>query len=367
MLKALRVPERAFRLVMWLVSLVFAGFLAGLGGRIIADLPRLENTLALEQFADQAQLRAVRTEIRALERDDRDRADEVDRAQLTVRAAGNAYQSARASFANWISTRNATTDPRQDPELLARTRELDALKTRQRNAESAVETLEASHLAAQQALAAHRRTEQDLLAAAGRAYQAALFWQELRVFGWRLALTLPLLVIAGWLVVRKRRSDYWPLLRGFVLFALYTFFVELVPYLPSYGGYVRSAVGVIFTALAGVYAIRGMRRFLARRQQLERQTDVQRRRALTAEEALKKIAAHVCPACERAIASADDVPADFCVHCGLRLFDRCAACGTRRNTFFRYCPTCGTPAPIAADPTPPGAATAAGVIPPTAG
>jgi hypothetical protein len=341
MFKFLRVPERAFRLAMWLVSIVFAGFLVGLGGRVIADLPRLENTLTVDQFADQAQLRTVRGNIRDLQRDARDVSDDVDRARLGQQAAANAYQAARASYSNWIATRTATTDPRQDPELLGRTRELDTLKARERDAEAAVEKLEASQLGTQQTLAARQRTERDLLDAAASAYQSALFWQQLRVFGWRLLVTLPLLVIAGWLFARKRRSEYWPLARGFVLFALYAFFVELVPYLPSYGGYVRYGVGVIVTALAGHYAIRGMRRFLARRQQLERQPDLERRHALTADQAIQKIAAHVCPACERPLIANADRPADFCVHCGLRLFGECPSCGIRRNTFFRFCPNCG--------------------------
>jgi predicted RNA-binding Zn-ribbon protein involved in translation (DUF1610 family) len=344
MFKSLFVPERLFRFAMWIVSLVFASFLIGLGGTIIRDLPRIEEPLTIEQFADQRALESARAELQRLRDVARDLDDRRAQATLTLTSVTNAYQSARAAYTNWISTRTATTDPTQDAEVIQRTRSLDALKSSEREAQIALERIEKDLLDTRQAVSARERTERQLLQNAGKAYESAVFRQEFRVFAWRLALTLPLIVVGVWLVMRKRRSDYWLLYRGFVLFALFTFFVELVPYLPSYGGYVRYAVGIILTAVGGHYIIRAMRAYLARRRVVEQQTEVERRQALTAEDALKRMSANVCPACERALMGTGDVVPDFCVHCGLKLFDRCSSCEIRRNVFFPFCPKCGTAA-----------------------
>ncbi len=348
MFKSLFVPERLFRLAMWIVSLVFASFLIGLGSTIIGDLPRIQEPLTIEQFADKNPLERTRAEIRRLRDRERDLNDREAQASLQTAAVSNAYQSARAAYSNWIATRTATTDPSQDSEVLQRTRNLDGLKASERDAQIALERIEKDLLDTRQTLAASERTERELIDRARDAYQSAMFRQEFRVFAWRLALTLPLLVVAWWLVMRKRRSEYWLLYRGFIIFAVFTFFVELVPYLPSYGGYVRYAVGIIMTAVGGHYIIRAMRSYLARRRVVEQQTEVERRQALAPEDALKRMTANVCPACERALMTTGEIVPDYCVHCGLKLFDRCSSCEVRRNVFFPFCPKCGTAAAEAA-------------------
>jgi len=341
MFKSLRVPEVLFRVVMWGVSVAFAWFLIGLGGKVIADLPKVESRITLEQFADRTTLASVRNDITSLNEQMRMLNGSREQAGLTLTAVSNAYRSARTTYTNWIQTRTATTDPRQDPEVIRRTRELDTLQASEREAQRTVEDLDRQILNANQTLETRRRTESDLLRNAQGTYERALFRQELRVFAFRLAITLPLLVIAGWMVARKRKSDYWLLMRGFVLFAAFTFFFELVPYLPSYGGYVRYSVGIVLTAIVAHYVIKGLRRYMARRQEIEQQTEAERRKSLASDHALKQLSSNVCPGCERPLMTTGDVKPDFCVHCGLKLFDKCGSCETRRNVFFHYCPKCG--------------------------
>ena len=163
---------------------------------------------------------------------------------------------------------------------------------------------------------------------------------ELRVFLYRLALTLPLLVMAGWLFVKKRKSTYWPFVWGFILFAVFAFFVELVPYLPSYGGYVRYIVGIVVTALVGRQAIVSLNRYLEKQKLAEQLPDAQRREELSYETALTRLSKSVCPGCERPV-DLKNTAIDFCPHCGIGLFDHCFKCSTRKSAFARFCHACG--------------------------
>ena len=116
MLKSLRVPERLFQLAGWAVSIVFAGFLIGLGGKLVGELPGVDKYTTLEQYMDRTRTRRMRVASDSLVRLERDLSASQERARLTLTAASNAYRSRRESFDNWIATRVATTDPRQDPE-----------------------------------------------------------------------------------------------------------------------------------------------------------------------------------------------------------------------------------------------------------
>ena len=352
MFKSLRVPERLFSIAMWAVSLVFAGFLTGLGGKIVGELPGVDRGISIEQFVDQSKAIPLQVRRDALRRE----ADDVDNrrstASLIVDSSRTTYQNRKEAYNNWRSTRTATSNPEQDPEGIAKTREMEGLLAQQAAAQKVVEVQDARRLEITQAIDSVGTLRSELEDAARPLYDRAQFQQELRVFGIRLALTLPLLLIGIWLIAKKRKSQYWPLARGFVLFALVAFFVELVPYLPSYGGYVRYVVGIILTLVAGHYVIREMQRYVAKRQLVEKQTETERRQSLGYEDALRKMSANMCPGCERMIAGGPNATTNFCVHCGMKLFDKCGACDTRKNAFFQYCPACGVTAGRGADPEP---------------
>ena len=151
MSKALRLSEKWFRLGLWLVAFVFASFLIGLGGNIVANLPKVEQRYTLDDFIDKPAADTLRAELRGLQEQRQAAQDAHDQAQLKFNGARANSQAARDTFNNWLATRQATRRADQDPELIARTQELDDLKSAERKALGDVEAQQQTLLDAQQA------------------------------------------------------------------------------------------------------------------------------------------------------------------------------------------------------------------------
>lgn len=345
MSKSLRLSEKWFRRGLWLVALVFAGFLIGLGGTIVGDLPKVEAPLQLDDFLDRPAAQALRDQVKAARKAEQDAQTALEQASLQRSKAASESRAERETYSNWLSTRSATQRSDQDPELIRRTQQLDALKQVEVTAQRALEQQQQAALDARQSAAAMQGQLNQLEADGYVKMSAERRKVELRVFLYRLALTLPLLAIAGWLFVKQRKSTYWPFVWGFIFFALFAFFVELVPYLPSYGGYVRYVVGIAITAVVGRYAILALNRYLERQKLAETLPDQERRKELSYDVALARLAKSVCPGCERPVDLKNE-KIDFCPHCGIGLFDRCGACSTRKSAFARFCHACGTGAGV---------------------
>ena len=343
MSKSLRLSEKWFRRGLWLVALVFASFLIGLGGTVVGDLPKVETPLALDDFLDRPAAQALRAQVKEARQAEQDAQTALEQAQLQRNKARSESAAERETFNNWLAARSVTQRAEHDPEVLARTRALDALKQAERSTQKAVEQQQQAALDARQAAATAQQRLGQMESGAYDQLHTERRKVELRVFLYRLALTLPLLAIAAWLFVKKRKGTYWPFVWGFIFFALFAFFVELVPYLPSYGGYVRYVVGIGVTALVGRYAILALNRYLERQKLAEALPDQERRKELSYDVALARLAKNVCPGCERPV-DLKDGKTDFCPHCGIGLFDHCGHCSTRKSAFAKFCHACGTTA-----------------------
>lgn len=343
MRQGLRLTEKWMQGALWLVAILFAGFLIGLGGLVVQGMGDVEERLTLEQFIDPSALQVVHADIDRVQESRRAAEARLEQARQKHQVAQSNTTSARSTFDNWLATRQVTARPEQDPELIKRTETLDALEKAERAALGAVETEQQAMVDASQALDRAAQRLRALEAPAHDALDRADRAAELRVFLYRLALTLPLLLIAGWLFKHKRKTRDWPFAWGFIIFALFAFFFELVPYLPSYGGYVRYIVGIILTVVVGRYAITWLQAYLARQKEAEALPDADRRQGMRYDLAQARLARSLCPGCERQADLKDDKN-DFCPHCGIGLFNRCGCCQARKSAFARFCFSCGTAA-----------------------
>src|SRR5207244_6474542 len=108
MSKTLRLTEKWMHRGLWLVALVFAGFLIGLGGTVVGDLPKVEKQLSIDDFMDAAASAALRTAVKNAERAGQEADTALEQAQLKRRASQADSAAARETFNNWLATRRAT-------------------------------------------------------------------------------------------------------------------------------------------------------------------------------------------------------------------------------------------------------------------
>ncbi len=332
MSKSLRLSEKWFRRGLWLVALVFAGFLIGLGGTVVDDLPRVEAPLQLDDYLDRQAAEALRAQVRTAERAQAAARSALEQARLQQDKAASETAAEREGFDNWLATRSATQQSEYNPEVLRRTKALDALKAREQQARQAVQAQQQAALDASQAASAARQQLRDLEDGGYQRLNEATRKVELRVFLYRLALTLPLLAAAGWLFARKRKEHLLALRVGLHLLRA----VRLLRRAGALPAQLRRLCALCGghrgDGACGALAIAALNRYLERQRLAESLPDAQRREELSYDVALARLAKGVCPGCERSV-DLKDPAIDFCPHCGIGLFDRCGSCTTRKNRF----------------------------------
>ncbi|MBC7501886.1 MAG: hypothetical protein H7315_15545 [Herminiimonas sp.] len=342
-------PERIKAVVMPLISILLAGFLILLAGKVIDDLGGWVSAPNREVFFNQAAIATKLGEIASVDRERAARSQEIDDYAKAADIAQRNYRAEKQSFDNWLAARRTIGSPNEDPMVLDKAKELDkvravesAWRARIDTVQVAVRALDARTSALQEQRGRLEHDAQKQFAVAERAY-------ELKIFLIRLAITLPFLILAVVAFMRWRKSTYAPLVWGYILFGVYVFFVGLVPYLPSYGGYVRYVVGIVMTVGGGIYAIKYLTAYAQRKSLEIQESTTSRAKKISYELAIASYRQHSCPSCEKdylTAVPADATPAEknpkFCFHCGLHLFGGCTQCGAINFLHFPFCRTCGT-------------------------
>ena len=177
--------------------------------------------------------------------------------------------------------------------------------------------------------------------------QLVRFWK-------RLALVLPVLLSGVWLFAKKRTGKFGAFVVGYFWFGLYAFFFELVPYAPSFGGYIRYVVGLVLTVVGGYYGLRQLDVYSAKRKaRIEAEAkEGGSVRDLDLETAVKATKNKQCPSCQQnwELTSGGSAPL-FCAVCATSLHTKCHHCGALGSSLFRFCSSCGTPHRSAEVPT----------------
>lgn len=346
--------NRTTRLIHYGLSVVLAIFMIGLANRIIGDLDGVSQKPMLETFEATKVMRSYQVQQDSLHLKRQELLQEEDGIKIALEMYQSALVEQQASFAAWISTRRATASNAINAEIRQKNASLDSIQSKLKELRIFTINIKAKKAALKQQEKRILNLMSDERDLAFEQYQKAVRAYELKLFLSRLLFVLPILLLGVWIGLKKRNNKYWPLYRGFVFFSGYAFFVGLLPYLPSYGGYVRYSIGIILSIFLGVYAIRSLRQFISRKKEALQRSTLERSKSIKEEIAEKALDQHMCPSCgkdflinelhqtksNKAVNGHFKVT-PFCRHCGLELFVDCSHCETQNYAHLPHCYNCG--------------------------
>jgi len=349
--------EKTSKLINYIIALVLCGFLISLSSRLMDDVDDWKERPSLEDFQDHSFIAKQNAEIAKIDEKIAIKNEKKTSVETTLSIVKSNYNDAKKSYDNWLQARITVGSPNEDKEILSRANELDAFfKTKQDwNTEllkisAEVDSIKNIRYKLENSISENNNIAYSKLNAAYREY-------DMKVFLIRLLFILPILIIGIIFILKFRKHKYWPLFLGFVLFSFYLFFFGLVPYLPSYGGYIRYTVGIILSVAFGIYFINKIKAFIEKKKSELKVSSTERAKSVQTETAEKALDSHMCPSCgkdfiikpwDKSNNNKKKIQTDglglvtnFCRFCGLELFKECKSCGAENFAHLPFCSNCG--------------------------
>jgi len=289
--------EKTSKAINYLIAIVLCGFLISLSGKLIDDVDEWKERPTVDQFEDHKLLDGKEAEIEKIREELNLRNEKKASIESTIEIAKSNYRNAKESFDNWLAARKTVGSPSEDKEVLSRANELDAYFKTEQEWRKELSVIDKDIAALQKNIETIREVIDQEEERAYIERNKAIRKYDLKVFLIRLLFILPILLVGIFFIIRFRKHKYWPLFFGFVLFSFYAFFFGLVPYLPSYGGYVRNTVGIVLSVLMGIYAINKIKAFIERKKTELKSSTTERAKKVKTETAEKALDNHMCPSC----------------------------------------------------------------------
>ncbi|MBC7743478.1 MAG: hypothetical protein H7096_00075 [Flavobacterium sp.] len=347
--------ETTSRIVYYSISAILCLFLILLSNKIIDDLDTTIIRPQIENFENKTTLLGLSQTATTLDVELDNLNTKRNTIDKTIAIAKENSNIEKRSFDNWVQTRKTLGSPETDPEIIYRVKKLDNLYKIEQAWRLQLNSIqsEADKILDQQQKVQKLITKEKAITDVKFFHDLKRY--ELKVFLIRLLFIAPILILGIFFFIRYRKHKFWPLFFGFSLFSFYAFFFGLVPYLPSYGGYVRYAVGILLSAGLGYYAIKTIRKYIEQKQKELKVSTHERAKNVQTEVAEKALTNHFCPSCGKDFIinkwefpiknieiEAYKLVTDFCRHCGLVLFTKCGICGNKNFAHISFCSSCGS-------------------------